>query len=48
MNTQNEKEQAYKLMKLTKDKRMFERYQTIYLRLSNMKINEISKIIHVQ
>ncbi len=45
MNDNIDREKVLKLMKLSRDKRMFERYQTIYLLLSGMKINEVSNIV---
>ncbi|GAA0732896.1 helix-turn-helix domain-containing protein [Clostridium oceanicum] len=45
MNKNIDKEKALHLMKSTTDKRMFERYQSIYLLLSNMKINEVASIV---
>lgn len=45
MSENMDREKALNLMKSTIDKRMFERYQSIYLLLSNMKIDEVAKIV---
>lgn len=45
MKNNTEKEKALELMKSTNNKRLFERYQTIYLTLLGKKADEIAEII---